>query len=158
MSVEAFAELIRNFGQSIGLAEATPDADGYCAMSFDELVVHFQYDADDVVIFSRLGEVDEDRVEGIYGMLLAANMFWQGTKGGTISVEPDSRVAFIADRRPLAYTSDATFRDWLSGFIDIAEHWTDRLATANAGGPLLAGDDELPPQPLDPGAEFMTRV
>ncbi len=79
-----------NFGQSIGLAEATPDADGYCAMSFDELVVHFQYDADDVVIFSRLGEVDEDRVEGIYGMLLAANMFWQGTKGGTISVEPDS--------------------------------------------------------------------
>src|SRR3954469_9913973 len=99
MSMASYAELLQSFGKSIGLPGAAPDADGYCAMSFDDLVVHFQYDEDELTIFSQIGEVDEDRTEGIYGMLLAANMFWQGSKGTTISVDPDTRHVFIADRR-----------------------------------------------------------
>ena len=91
-------------------------------MSFDDLVVHFQYDEDELTIFSQIGEVDEDRTEGIYGMLLAANMFWQGSKGTTISVDPDTRHVFIADRRAVGALNDAAFQGWLGKFIDIAEH------------------------------------
>lgn len=158
MSLETYAALIETFGRSIGLEGAAPDAEGYCAMSFDELVVHFQYDGEDdsLTLFARIGTADEDRLEGIYAMLLGANLFWQGTKGATLSVDPDIQAVFIADRRELAHLSDGLFRDWLGGFIDIAEHWTDRLATANAGGSLTGADDQPPPD--EPGTEFMTRV
>lgn len=158
MSLEGFAGLIENFGRSIGLEGAAPDAEGYCAMSFDELVVHFQHDGDDdsLTLFSRIGVADEDRLEGIYAMLLGANLFWQGTKGATLSVEPDTNLVFIADRRAVAHLSDGGFRDWLGGFIAIAEHWADRLDEANSGGPLTEGDD-LPPRDGD-ATQFMTRV
>jgi hypothetical protein len=150
MSLAAYTELLRSFGNSIGLADATPDADGYCAMSFDDLVVHFQYDDGELTVFSRIGEVDEDRTEGIYSMLLAANLFWQGSKGATLSVEPDSRIAFIADRRGVSGLNDGSFRDWLGGFVTIAEYWQKRLADANAGGPLWAEDDTPGPAPRGP--------
>jgi hypothetical protein len=157
MSLASYAQLLDTFGRSIGLAGAAPDADGYCAMSFDDLVVHLQYDDDTVTIFSRLGEVDEDRTEGIYAMLLAANLFWQGAKGATLSVEPDSRLAFIADRRPVAQLSDAGFRDWLGGFVTIADYWQKRLAAANAGGALWEEDGDGA-SPAGPDPTTMTRV
>jgi len=158
MSMEALTRLLENFGKSIGLDGVAPDADGYCAMSFDDLIVHFQYDEGDVTIFSRLGEADEDRLEGIYGMLLAANMFWEGTKGATLSVEPDSRIVFIAAHRTVADLSDGDFQTWLGSFIDVSEHWAKRLATANEGGPLWDGDDTddgLPDRPHPPGTPMM---
>lgn len=158
MSLETFAGLIDTFGRSIGLDGAAPDAEGYCAMSFDELVVHFQYDSEDnsLTLFSRIGIADEDRLEGIYAMLLAANMFWQGTKGATLSVEPEGQMVFIADRRDVAYLSDASFREWLGAFVNIAEYWSDRLADVNGGAPLDESDDEPPHD--EPGTEFLTRV
>jgi hypothetical protein len=159
MSVASYAGLIQSFGKSIGLADAAPDADGYLAMSFDDLVVHFQFDddADELTIFSRIGDVDEDRTEGIYGMLLSANLFWQGSKGTTLSVDPDSRLVFVADRRPVAQLNDAAFQSWLGRFIDVAEHWQKRLETANQGGPLWPGDDNGQ-APEGPDAGIMTRV
>jgi hypothetical protein len=156
MSMAAFKERIEAFGRSIGLQGAVPDDEGYCAMSFDDLTVHFQYDDGDATIFSRLGEVDEDRLEGIYGMLLAANMFWQGTKGATLSVEPDSRIVFIATHKPVEALTDEAFRIWLGSFVDIADYWQRRLATANSGGPLEDGDDATAPDA--PSGAPMIRV
>ena len=157
MSMESYAGLLLSFGKSIGLPGAAPDADGYCAMSFDDLVVHFQYDEDELTIFSQIGEVDEDRTEGIYGMLLAANMFWQGSKGTTISVDPDTRHVFIADRRAVGVLNDAAFQGWLGKFIDIAEHWRKRLESVNEGGALWEGE-ENGATPTGPGTMPMTRV
>lgn len=144
MSRESYAALLAGFGQSLGLPGVAPDEEGYCALSFDELIVHFQYDdeADEVTAFAKLGEVDEDRAEGIYAMLLAANLFWQGTKGGTLAVEPDTGTAFIADRRPAVLLDEARFQDWLGQFVEIADHWRARLAKANAGGPLFDSDGD----------------
>ena len=159
MSMASFAELLKSFGKSIGLADAAPDGDGYCAMSFDDLVVHFQYDADadELTIFSQIGEVDEDRTEGIYGMLLAANLFWQGSKGATISADPDTRHVFVADRRPVGALNGAAFQGWLGKFIDTAEHWRKRLQSVNEGGALWEGE-ENGATPTGPGTIPMTRV
>lgn len=157
MALEDYQKIIAAFGQSIGLQDAAPDEEGYCAMSFDDLVVHLQYTADDdqLTLYTRLGEVDEDRVEGIYGMLLAANMFWQGTQGATLSVEPDLRIVFLADKQTVGSLSDSSFSEWLALYVRVAEYWQQRLKTANEGGPLV-DEDDVPP--AGPSSSSMTRV
>ncbi|MBI1247930.1 hypothetical protein GC197_08840 [bacterium] len=156
MALEDYQKILASFGQSLGLEDASPDEEGYCAFSFDDLVVHMQYTPDDdqLTIYSRIGEVDEDRVEGIYGMLLAANMFWQGTQGATFSVEPDLQLVFLADKRTVGSLGDTGFTQWLDHFLKIAEYWQNRLTTANEGGSLLDDGDVPPTGPSSP----MTRV
>jgi hypothetical protein len=159
MSLDAYCGLLSDFGGSIGLADLAPDEEGYCALAFDDLPVHFQYDADkdEVVAFSRIGTADEDRLEEIYGMLLAANLFWQGARGATLSVEPYTSTVFIADRRP-AGLSDAVFQAWLGEFVDIAGYWRGRLARVNAGGPIDEADQTPGPGGDTPGGDYMVRA
>ena len=90
-------------GGRLGAPDMAADDEGYIGLTFDGVETHLQYDTerDEVVAFTRLLEVDVERAAEIYGMLLGANMFWQGTNGATLSVEPDSGMAFLADRRSL---------------------------------------------------------
>lgn len=158
MSQHVYSGLIEQFCLSIGLRDARPDNEGYCAMTFDEIVVHLQYTADDdtLTMFSRLGNANESRAQAIYTMLLAANMFWQGAKGCTFSAEPDSRTVFIAIRSPLAKLNTATFHNWIGDFVDTAEQWTAHLAKANEGDMTRPAAPGATNDSFDPS--FMTRV
>jgi hypothetical protein len=151
MTVEAYARLLESFGQSIGLPELAPDDEGYCALSFDDLVVHLQHEPEEgeIAAFARIGAVEEDRAEEIYEMLLNANQLWAGTAGATLSVQPEDRAVFIATRKPLQVLGEGSFRDWLGKFVDITDYWTARLARVNGGGPI--DDPEDGPGPGTPG-------
>lgn len=155
MSLRSFQVLVGEFGERLGAPEIAADEEGYIALTFDDTELHLQYeaDADQVVAFTRLGEVEVDRTAEIYGMLLGANLFWQGTRGATFSVEPDLGVVFLADRQPRGGTTVDRLNEWLEGFLDTATYWKKRLAAANAGGPLI--DPEIPtgdePSPTDGG-------
>jgi Tir chaperone protein (CesT) family len=159
MSLDSYRGLLSDFGGAIGLAGLAPDEEGYCALTFDDLPVHLQYDPekDEIVAFSRIGTADEDRLEEIYGMLLGANLFWQGARGATLSVEPYTSTVFIADRRP-AGLPDAAFQEWLGEFVEIAEHWRGRLARVNAGGPIDEADETPDPHGDTPGGDYMVRA
>jgi hypothetical protein len=52
-------------------------------------------------VFTKLCEVDRDRIEEIGTMPLGANLFWQDTDGALFSMDPVTHVVFLADRRPL---------------------------------------------------------
>lgn len=140
MSIENIRTLLSGFGGSIGLPGLVPDDDGYAALSFDDLPVHLQFDAeaDELVAFSRIGEIDADRRETIYAWLLGANLFWQATKGATLAAEPASDAVFIQHRFDGARADQAAFEAWLAAFVDSAAYWQSRLAAANAGEPLEA--------------------
>ena len=159
MSLDSYRGLLSDFGGAIGLADLAPDEEGYCALTFDDLPVHLQHDPekDEIVAFSRIGTADEDRLEGIYGMLLGANLFWQGARGATLSVEPYTSTVFIADRRP-AGLSDAIFREWLGEFVEIAEFWQGRLARVNAGGPIDEADETPTADRATPGGDYLVRA
>ena len=159
MSLDSYRGLLSDFGGGIGLAGLAPDEEGYCALAFDDLPVHLQYDPekDEIVAFSRIGTADEDRLEEIYGMLLGANLFWQGARGATLSVEPDTSTVFIADHRP-AGLPEAAFQAWLGEFVDIADHWRGRLARVNAGGPFDEADEITDREGDTPVGDYMVRA
>ena len=154
MPTAAFQTLIKEFGAKLGASGVEADDEGYVGLSFDDHPVHLQYDAetDEIVVFARLGEIDDDRTEEICLMLLGANLFWQGTKGATFSVEPATGVVFLADRRAMDSTGVDGLNSWLERFLDVAAHWRGRLELANVGGSLGTGDPALPPPgPTRPG-------
>src|SRR5689334_3392201 len=57
MSLDAYRGLVSEFGGAIGLTGLAPDEEGYCALTFDDVPVHLQYEPekDEIVAFSRLG-------------------------------------------------------------------------------------------------------
>jgi hypothetical protein len=146
MTFEVYQRLLASFGQSIGLPELAPDDEGYCALSFDDLVVHLQHEPEDgeIAAFARIGAVEEDRARDIYEMLLNANQLWAGTAGATLSVQPEDQTVFIADRKPLQVLDEEGFRDWVGNFVDITDYWSARLARVNGGGPIDDPDDDAP--------------
>jgi len=145
MSLTAFQALVAELGQSLGMAGMSAGEDGYIGLTIDKRDVHLQYEAegDTVVLFSRLQEVDPDRRDVVYGMLLAANVLWQGANGATFSADPDTGRIFLADRRARAALDVDSLSTWIERFVDTAGYWHARIETANAGGPLQ--DDEAAP-------------
>jgi len=146
MSLTAFQALITELGQSLGVAGLSAGDDGYLGLTIDKLDVHIQYEADDdvVVLFCRLQEVDPDRRDAIYSMLLAANVFWQGAEGATFSADYDTGRVFLADRRARAVLDVGSLSAWIERFADTAVYWHARIETANDGGPLVDGDEQAP--------------
>jgi hypothetical protein len=145
MSLDLFKSHLDAFGRSIRLSGLEPDEEGYVAIGFDDLIVHLQLEAgsDRLVAFARLGTIEDERRETILAVLLGANLFWQGTQGATLAVEPDSDMVFIQTNAVLRGLDEPGFETWLGDFLDIADHWTRRLAALNAGEPV--DEDEAPP-------------
>lgn len=160
MSMHAYVGLIKAFGIAIGLPDISTNREGHCAMSFDEVVVHFQYagEEDAVTLFSRLGAASKERLEGIYALLLTANMFWTGGRGATLALEPGTTTVFIAERRPRGGLTDTSFSSWISHFVDTAEYWTRHLAEANEGKLPLPSNEAPAATPDLPYVNYMTRV
>jgi len=133
MTTSTFQALIRTFGEQLGAVGMEGDDDGYIALAFDATAVHLQYDdqTGDIVVFTKLCEIDQDRIEEIGAMLLGANVFWQGADGATFSMDPVTRVVFLAHHRPLRSLDIAALNAWLERFLAIAEHWQRRLDSAD---------------------------
>ncbi len=147
MSLSSFQALVRELGLRLGAPAMQADDSGYLALTIDDLEIHLQYEPEDdvILIFTRLSEVDVDRAAEIYGMLLQANLFWQGTAGATFSVDADTGRVFLADRRHREGIAAEALDGWLEAFVNVASHWQQRLAGANAGGPLDVNDENEEP-------------
>jgi hypothetical protein len=141
MSLNAYQALIAELGQSLGAADMTAGEDGYIGLKIDGHEVHIQYEGDDdiVVLYARLQEVEPERRDAINAMLLAANVFWQGTRGATFSADFDTGRIFLADRRGRAALDLESLSTWIEGFSDIATYWRERIGSADDGGPLGTG-------------------
>ncbi|CCB66663.1 type III secretion system chaperone [Hyphomicrobium sp. MC1] len=145
MPTATYLALIKEMGAHIGLPDMEADEGGYLAITLEKLTLHLQYDEeeDEVALFARLGEVEEDRTEAIYAMLLGANLFWQGTRGATLAIEPSGGSVFFMDRRALPVLRADSLVSWIERFHEMAAYWSNRLAVANEGGPIGVADDEI---------------
>lgn len=142
MLISTYQGLIAELGQSLNLSDMVAGDDGYVGLVVDGHEIHIQYDGQDsvVILFTRLQEADPDRREGIYTLLLGANLFWQGTRGATFSIDFDTGRIFLADRRALDSLDVDAASAWIEAFADVAGYWRDRIDAVNDGGPLGDAD------------------
>ena len=156
MAIDTFRLLIREFADALNAAWISADEQGYAEFSFEGLHVCLQYEgeADEIVLFGRVGEIEEDRREDIFEMLLGANLFWPLTKGATFSILPSINRVILADKRLLSTLVSGAegggpvlLNAWIEAFLDIAHYWRGRLQTANGGGSTIGDWVDVPAVP-----------
>ena len=130
MSLDIMRGLLRDLGASIGLPELEPDNDGYCCLRIGEHVtVSLQYEPEgqELALFAKLCRIPPQFRFEAYETMLAGNLFWAQTKGGTLAVEPSEGVVFLLMKEKLQAMDFPRFNALLEGFVEAAESWQRRL-------------------------------
>ena len=151
MPIEAIQSLIAAFGAGIDLPELALDSQGYCALGFDELEVHLQFDqqTDDLLAFSSLGQLNDAARPRACELLLHANLFWSGTNGATLALQPGDHTVMLHDRQATTTLDEARLNQWLHAFVTSAEQWSGIVAELNERG-AEEPDDPAPQNPTPP--------
>lgn len=151
MSLSSYQALIRELAGALGVPDMRADESGYVALTIDAQEIHLQYDEDQdqILLFTRLSTVSVDRAAETYGLLLSANLFWQGSGGATFSIDFDTGRVFLANRQALACVTLEVLEKWLEGFAEITLYWLKRLTIIAAGGDLLTDEaqEAIAPEP-----------
>lgn len=128
MSKETINEVLAEFGQQIGLDGLQLDHNGYAAVAFDDVVVNLEYDGDRerLILCAYLGQPEGDRLKA-YELLLDANFCWQGTGGGTLSLERDTGGVVLFDALATRMLEAEELETKLEAFVNTAEAWTAQL-------------------------------
>jgi len=140
MSIELANNLMASFGLTIGIEGLCLDDQGYCCLQIDALDVHLQYDPaqDSLILFARLGPLDEESLADGCVWMMKSNLFWAGTNGATLALQPDSNQVFLQTRTSIRDMDTARFERWMSDFVGSAERWVANLAQINTGAPVAA--------------------
>jgi Tir chaperone protein (CesT) family len=148
MTQETVSKVLGEFGRQIGLEEMRLDDNRYAALASDDVVVNLEYDEDGerLLMSAYLGEPRGDPLK-TYELLLDANFGWQGTAGGTLSLERETGGIVLFQALSTRTLDLQTLEAALESFVDTADTWTLQLgqAAAAAAAPTsdraAAGDD-----------------
>ncbi|MDQ5907966.1 MAG: hypothetical protein QG599_57 [Pseudomonadota bacterium] len=142
MSVELANNLLNTFGLTIGIDGLCLDEQGYCCLRFDALDTHFQYNQanDNLVLFAQLGKLDEDALADGCTWMMNANLFWAGTNGGTLAVQPGVNLVFLQTRTPIQGMDYPCFERWVGEFVSATDQWVLNIQKLNAGETLAAAE------------------
>lgn len=135
MSLEHFQELIKMFGEHIGISSLELRPQGFYSFRFDDRVtIDLEYnERQDMLLFSSLiGVLKSEERKPFYSELLEANLLWGGTSGATIGVDPASLAVFLCYQERLKDISLEQFQKAMKQFSETALFWNQRLA----GGPI----------------------
>ncbi|MFY0478486.1 type III secretion system chaperone [Achromobacter marplatensis] len=135
-----YEKLIAKLGKALNMPDMAPDEDGYLMLKVDDQFVHMQLDAeaDEIILYAILQEVEPDRQLEIYARLLTANTFWKETGGATLSIDEASGRVLLGRVLPLRSLDEVEFDVALGRFTDTVTHWEGWLEAANAGGEIYA--------------------
>lgn len=140
----AFTRALGEMARGAGVEPLRPDADGTVALTVDGVPMKLtcrEGAPDDVYCHAEAGSVAglayPDRV---LEDALAANFFWRGTGGGTLSILPGTDTLMLGDRRDAAYFETADdLRGYLADFARQVRDWHLYLDD-NRGGSEAEGE------------------
>lgn len=143
MSLDYFNQLIKMFGESVGVPDLETHSQGLCSLRFDERVtIDIEYNEEqNALLFSSLvGVLKISESKLFYDELLEANILWGGTGGATIGVDPASLAVFLCYQEQLKGVSLEQFQQSVKTFSDTALFWNQRVAK----GPKKTRKGKLP--------------
>lgn len=120
-----FSNLMRDFGQIIGLEGLVPNDDNECVLEIDNFIVTLSGQGDDfLLIYSTVGTLPEKNREDLYARLLSGNYFFAETGGATLAVNPDGGdIQFLYGVNVKGMDAGALSRI-MENYLDRLEHWS----------------------------------
>lgn len=131
MSLEHFQQLIKKFGEQIGVPNLETHPQGICSLRFDDRVtidLEYSEEQDALLLSSLVGVLKQQESKEFYGELLEANLLWGGTSGATIGIDPVSLAVFLCYQEQLKGISLEKFQQSIKKFSDAVLFWNQRLA------------------------------
>jgi hypothetical protein len=137
-------DIIQTLRSALSLNALSFNEEGVCTVFIPgELEIQFECDTESgqLIALGLLGNLGDD-VDGQRARtLLAANFLFSGTRGESLSLEPDTRKVFLCAAWAAAGNSPASLVEWLENFVDTARYWRNRLEAreiASSAPPLWA--------------------
>lgn len=139
---QQYENLIRAFGGALGHPELVPDEDGACALTVDgEATLFVQLrDEDTLLLFAEVGRLP---TESAARELLAANLFGQGTAGGSLGLVAETDMVVFNRSEPLRGLDHTDFAAIMEVFIDLLGHWRKVLPTLGAAAQAAPAASDL---------------
>lgn len=156
MSIDSLRGLLRDFGAGIGLPDLAPDAEGYCRLKIGErITVTLQYEPQEhaLVLFATLARIGEAGREQACEMMLSANLFWAGTRGCTLAVEPVEGAVMLLAKQNVLSLDLPGFNRLLEDFVEAGEDWQRQLEPF-----ATDGDEALGAPPARVPVDYITLV
>ena len=129
------SELMTGFAEKIGLGEPIEvDADGLCSFDVGDATVMVQ-GVDEVgtlALSADVGEPPPERLEQLYGDLLRANHNFTGTKGATLSLDPQTGAVRLCQCVPYAALDADRMMTLVLDFITVLADWRERVRNFRA--------------------------
>ncbi|HLB34456.1 MAG: hypothetical protein A3F67_05300 [Verrucomicrobia bacterium RIFCSPHIGHO2_12_FULL_41_10] len=132
MPLSQFTLLLKECGDAVGIHDLAPDDHGFASLLIDDaLTIDLEYNEEDdlMVLSSVLGTIPIDQIVTLYPEFLEANLFWNGTGGGTLGVDPTTHTLFLCYRENLGMMDLQRFQQLLQGFGDASLYWSRRITS-----------------------------
>ena len=137
------ADLVKSLGKKLNI-KLELDDDGFCYFAADEFVIIINDlpDVGAILLSSDLGDVPPENLEGLYELMLSAQYRFQGTAGGSFSVNHDN--GHFEFCRPLAVTllDPDIFLTVVESFVNTVETWAEIIREYRGGKTF--SDNDLP--------------
>ena len=122
--------LIQIIGHALSLPDLAFSDEGVCSVFIPgelELQLEWDEESEQLVLLASVGQLGADEDGALSRALLSANFLFSGTRGETLSVEPDTGKICLCAARSFEPDSETAVIDWLAAFVDTAQHWRIRL-------------------------------
>ena len=136
---EIVQKLFDELSASTGMPKIDLSEDNSAALPFGEgmlLHVHYRAEIPEVDFTVPIGSVPKRKKASVYERLLAANFYWVGTHGATLSYQEELDEVIIQFREDTANLSVARLQSVMEGFLSVAMEWKYKLAK------IIDGADE----------------
>lgn len=143
-----FPQVLAEFGQRMGLPDLVVDAIGHCALQLDAVQLHMLWlqEERNVLCYCPLGSIHPETHGQFVWQLLAANNFYLGTRGATLSWDDTSHQCHLSLLMDSEHLSVNAFEDSVQQLVNTAEHWSQRISqSAQASSGELADPTTVAP-------------
>ena len=133
MSLAVMEGVLADFGAAIGISDLRLDEDRRCNLMIDDVAVSFELGKDDesLYIYSLLGPTPNRDADALHVALLHANYSFEGTRGSTLGIDPQSGAIVLMREERLEFLRLANFESVVEEFVDVAERWMQRIASGD---------------------------
>ena len=135
--------LIQIIANALSLPDLAFSDEGVCSVFIPgelELQLEWDEESGQLVLLASVGHLGTDEDGALSRELLSANFLFSGTRGETLSLEPDTGKIFLCAARSFEPDSETAVINWLAGFVDTAQHWRIRLLNRDRAPSPSAGE------------------
>lgn len=130
MSANNAEQVLREFGEKIGIPSLAFNTNKLCTMAFDDLITHIRISDNGKLLtfYLWIAEIESDQRSDVAVAIADANYLLGGTQGATLGMNSNSGDLVLATRIPDAMLTLVNFEQTLENLVNLAQTWQKRLA------------------------------